>query len=351
MACAGSGKTSRVVNQAVGATGKRIAIVTYTNNNVREIEDRLDRTNSGTPPKVDVMTWFAFLLRECARPYQSAKYATHRISSLLFVNKRSAMYVPEREVWRHYFADGDLIYSDKISQFVVKCDEETAGAVIRRLERIYSHIFIDEFQDLAGYDLDIVDLLLRSRIDVTLVGDPRQHIYSTNPASKNKQFLGVAVVDLIENWRDAGLCDVEYLNETFRCGPAICELSNSLWPDLEPMVPAGARERVPYEGVLAVSKSHLADYIDRFRPQILRYSKRSKTFSHHALNFGMAKGLQFNRVLIIPTRPIRKFIESGDLRHVEKSRDKLHVAITRARHSVAFLYGGKIGIAADRWSP
>ena len=70
IACAGSGKTTRLVKEALTNRSRRIAIVTYTNNNAKEISKRFGELNSGIPKHVDVVTWFGFLLRECARPYQ-----------------------------------------------------------------------------------------------------------------------------------------------------------------------------------------------------------------------------------------------------------------------------------------
>lgn len=64
IACAGSGKTTRLVNESLASRDRRIAIVTYTNNNIREIVKRFGELNSGVPGHVDVMTWFGFLLRE-----------------------------------------------------------------------------------------------------------------------------------------------------------------------------------------------------------------------------------------------------------------------------------------------
>src|SRR5688572_9274856 len=120
IACAGSGKTTRLVSEALVSRDRRIAFVTYTNNNTREIIRRFGEVNSGVPRHVDVMTWFGFLLRECARPYQRSKYTYKRIESLLFLNEQSARGIPESDTRRHYFANGELIYSDKIAKFVVE---------------------------------------------------------------------------------------------------------------------------------------------------------------------------------------------------------------------------------------
>jgi superfamily I DNA/RNA helicase len=47
---------------------------------------------------------------------------------------------------------------------VKECNEKSGGAVIHRLENIYNYIYIDEVQDLSGYDLDLIELLFRSKI-------------------------------------------------------------------------------------------------------------------------------------------------------------------------------------------
>jgi len=57
----------------------------------------------------------------------------------------------------HYFASGRYIYSDKISKFLRMRPASRAGPVMRRLAQRFEHIFIDEIQDMAGYDLDVLD--------------------------------------------------------------------------------------------------------------------------------------------------------------------------------------------------
>ncbi|MEX0830425.1 MAG: UvrD-helicase domain-containing protein [Nitrospirales bacterium] len=350
IACAGSGKTTRLVEEALNNRARRIVMVTYTNNNAREISARFGQQNSGVPKHVDLMTWFGFLLRECARPYQRAKYTEKRIESLLFVNEQSAKYVKETDTGRHYFANGELIYSDKIAKFILECESKTSQAVTARLEQVYTDVFIDEFQDLAGWDLELIRMLLQSGIRVTMVGDPRQHIYSTNPSQKNKQYLGIKVVNLVDEWEKDGLCSIEHMSATHRCNRAICEFSNTLWPGMDGMTPL-QMDATDHDGVFLVAKNLVKEYIEHFKPQILRHDRRVNTYGYEALNFGLAKGLQFRRVLIVPTGPIKKYLQSSDLAHVEKSRDKLHVAITRAWHSVAFVFDEHSPVVPNRWNP
>ncbi|MCC6508082.1 MAG: UvrD-helicase domain-containing protein [Pirellulaceae bacterium] len=348
-ACAGSGKTTRLVTEAIASRDRRIAIVTYTNNNTREIANRFGELNSGIPKHVEVMTWFGFLLRECARPYQRAKYTAKRVESLLFVNQQSARYVAETDTARHYFANGELIYSDKIAKFVCECENKSSQSVTARLGQIYTDVYIDEFQDLAGWDLEVIELLLQSGIRVTLVGDPRQHIYSTNPSQKNKQYLGIKAVNLVQKWRQRGLCTIESMSGTYRCNQTICNFANALWPGMDIMTPL-RNDTTDHDGVFVVAENVAEEYIQRFSPQVLRHDKRAKSYGCEALNFGLAKGLQFERVLIVPTAPIKKYLNSGALDHVEQSRDKLHVAVTRAQHSVAFVYDSSSQIVPTRWT-
>lgn len=295
------------------------------------------------------MTWFEFLLRECARPYQRSKYAGKRIESLLFVNHQSARHVKESDTKRYYFASDDLIYSDKIARFVIECERNSSNSVTSRLEGIYTDIYIDEFQDLSGWDLDVITMLLETSIRVTLVGDPRQHIYSTNPSQKNKQYLGTNILELAEKWKKSELCSLEHMNATYRCSSAICEFSNALWPGMPEMTSSQA-QTTDHDGVFLVAKSALAKYMHRYSPQVLRHSKKTNTHGSEGINFGLAKGLQFDRVLIFPTSPIRKYLQTGDLDHVAKSKEKLHVAVTRARHSVAFVFDGESKLVRNRWS-
>jgi DNA helicase-2/ATP-dependent DNA helicase PcrA len=58
------------------------------------------------------------------------------------------------------------------------------------------------------------------------------------------------------------------------------------------------------------------------------------------MNFGESKGLGFNRVLIYPNGPIRKFLSQNDRGAISNARAKLYVGVTRARYSVAFVLDG-----------
>lgn len=157
------------------------------------------------------------------------------------------------------------------------------------------------------------------------------------------------VVNLVEKWKQSGLCALDPMSGTYRCNQAICDFSNALWPGMDTMTPL-QDITTDHDGMFLVAKNVVAEYIERFRPQVLRYSKTANTYGCDALNFGLAKGLEFERVLIDPTEPIRKYLQTGDIKHVENSRDRLHVAVTRARYSVAVVFDGHSPVIEKRWS-
>jgi DNA helicase II / ATP-dependent DNA helicase PcrA len=349
ISAAGGGKTTRVVDQALAAEQGITALVTYTRNNVREIQLKVYERSRVIPSHVEIISWYSFLLRELARPYRSATHA-RRIDGIYWIEGKSVPYVPENRTSTHYFHDGSRIYSDKIAKFIGLCDERSTGAIMRRLKARHSHLIIDEIQDMAGYDLDLLELILKSGIPVTFVGDHRQATFATNNSAKNKAFAGPAIIKKFEQWKKSGLVSIDYECHTYRCNQAIADLGDGFFP-YEPKTVSKNKVVTGHDGVFLVASADADGYVATFAPQVLRYSAKTKCDPYDAMNFGEAKGLTFDRVLIYPHGHAASWLASGSLSYVEKSATKTYVASTRARYSVAFVFDGKIcGIQADRWA-
>ena len=90
-------------------------------------------------------------------------------------------------------------------------------------------------------------------------------------------------------------------------------------------------------GVCFVKPHDVEEYIEEFHPIILRYNKKTPVSpSAKAINFGMAKGRTFKRVLIYPTKTITDWILSSKDMALE-TRSKFYVAITRPRLSAGIV--------------
>lgn len=344
---AGSGKTTFLVNEALKQKDERILITTYTQANEAEIRKKIVEINRCIPENITVQTWFSFLLQHGARPYQGCLFEKN-ITGLILVNSQSGVkylsngkpvyFGEEKEFEKHYFSNNLKIYSDKLSKFVFRCNEKTNGEVIDRLSRIFSHIFIDEVQDLAGYDLELLKLLFDCKVRALLVGDPRQGTYSTNSSPKNRKFKKSGIVNFFE---DASLnieTDKDTLSTNYRSISAICDFSNRLFPELKKTT-SGNNKRTGHDGVFLIRQQDVNSYLEKYRPMQLRDSIRCKVNDNfEAMNFGESKGLSFSRVLIYPTKPFIEWLIDNQSGLAPTSRSKFYVAITRAEYSVGIVY-------------
>jgi ATP-dependent DNA helicase UvrD/PcrA len=342
ISAAGGGKTTRIVNNALADSAERSVLLTYTDNNIGELKKRFYELNSAIPGHVEIWSWYTFLLREMARPYQNAIF-DGRIDGIFWVEGRSETFADATKIDQYYFHGSSRIYSDKIARFVCECDKASGGAVIKRLEQRFDQLYIDEIQDMAGWDIEIIELLLKSKIGVTLMGDHRQATFRTNNAAKNSGYGGVNIIRKFREWNKAKLCSLTYEVETYRCNQHIADIADGFFPH-EPKTKSLNHETTGHDGVFVITSADVADYMDEFQPQVLRLDIKTDCRGFPAMNFGESKGLTFERVLIFPHKLGQKWLSTGKLIHVEKSASKMYVGVSRAKHSVTFVHDGAIAL-------
>jgi ATP-dependent exoDNAse (exonuclease V) beta subunit len=280
------------------------------------------------------MTWFEFLLRDGVKPYQTYKTDIGRVRSINFISEKPR-FIERTDFERYYLDAASNVYSDAVADLACVLDDSSKGNVIRRIEAIYDMVLVDEMQDLAGYDLEFLKLMLKSKIMIVMVGDPRQAVYRTNRSNKNKQYRGRRLMKWIGTCEREGLCAQRTFDVNHRSNAVVCAFADGIYPSL-PSTRSGQREVVEHEGVVLVHTDDVERYIEQYHPQELRWDRGNKQAGPSARNFGEVKGLTFERVLIYPTTPITAFIEEGT-ELVEVSAAKLYVAVTRARHSVGIV--------------
>lgn len=334
IAAAGSRKTQLVIESALAVPDGNVLITTYTNENRRQIIQRIEQEVGTVPSNITILGWFSFLIAHGIKPYQRALVGEpNYVRGLNFKGRRSR-YTPRSDTIKYYFdSNGDLL-RDGVSDFVVSLDEQTEGAVINRLESIYTHLFIDEAQDLVGYDLELLNLLFQSMLSIMLVGDPRQAILETNLGQKNKKYQGAGMIDWLAERAD--VCELGTVDESFRCNQAICDFGDAIFPEL-PRTKSRETSQTNHDGIFLISREDVHSYLEKHADvTILRRTKKSDTMGFPALNIGVAKGSTFDRVMIFPTRNMREYLEHGDPSQLNEPQ-RLYVAATRARFSVAFV--------------
>jgi DNA helicase-2/ATP-dependent DNA helicase PcrA len=350
IAAAGSGKTTFLVNEALKIKGEKVLITTYTLANEEEIRKKIIKINKCIPENIIIQTWFSLLLQHGVRPYQDC-LCEKKINGMILVNSQSGVkyyikgkipvcFKEDTEIEKHYFNDTFKIYSDKISKFVYKCNQMSEGAVISRLSRIFQHIFIDEIQDLAGYDLELLKLLFKSHSNILLVGDPRQVTYLTHNEKKYDKYRNGLIKEFVLNECSSNSCEIdeEILNSSFRCNKQICSYAAKLYPNFK-ACSSCQNETKGHEGIFLVSEKDVDKYLEEYNPVQLRdkvnvsVNKKYKVF-----NFGESKGLTFDRVLVYPTKPFINWMINNSSDLPPTSRCKFYVALTRAKYSVGIVY-------------
>jgi DNA helicase II / ATP-dependent DNA helicase PcrA len=335
IASAGSRKTEFVVNEALAHDNKRVLITTYTLNNLRCIEERIYSKVGRMPPHITITSWYGFLLNQWCRPYQRAVVGAPGFIRGLDFGSPRPRFIRQSQARRYYCNRAGDMYANWTADFAVKANNATGGEVVHRLEAMYDEFYVDEVQDLVGYDLDVLDALLLSGTRIVMVGDPRQHTYATNQNMRNRKYRGAGLWEWFAERKD--MCKLETYTVSYRSNQAICDFADALFPHLPMTTSANVQIKTP-TGILMVRPADLPDHIAANGAVVLRHSVTSNTLGFPGMNFGASKGCSFDHIVIFPTQPIKRYLETKEPSVLaDEARSKLYVAITRARHSVAFV--------------
>lgn len=362
IAGAGSGKTHKIITESVEAIcrGECVLVVTYTTNNQAELRARFVEHYGSLSDNFVVKGLFTFYLEDLVRPYQRI-FFSNRISTIFFTETdphaipNSRYRIKGRGETRddgsinplHYLTPcGTKAYSGLLAKLATRIAKMSKGAPAARLRQIYNKVYFDEVQDLVGWDYDVIKSLSKTlKEGMCCVGDFRQTIYSTTFGHKSPQTSEEKLKFFAKDLK----FEKKTLPKNLRSIQSICDLSDTVHAGQYERTVSGI-DTIPkhaesHYGIFVVKKSTVLEYLSAFQPQVLRWSSTTGTGilpkNHACHTFGSSKGLGFDRVLIIPPQKHIKFIggDAGAFNadKTEESRNKLYVAITRARYSLAFV--------------
>lgn len=355
VAAAGSGKTELIIENALSIPNEQILITTFTDNNYLELRNRFYRRLGYLPKRIGLYSWYSFLIEQCIKPYQSTKININidslELTNGLERNKNTGKFIlhKEEDVKNYYLTKDMAFRSDKLSELAFRIDVENNGIVSKRLHDIYQYIFIDEGQDLAGYDYELICLFAKTGIKIIVVCDPRQKTYQTSKGKKNK---GKNIVQYFQEHRNILSIDSTILSNSHRCISPICDFANMLYPMYE-YCNSSNTNRTEHDGVFFVRNSDVDNYLERYTPMQLVYNKNTKrNKNYNSINFGDSKGLSYERVLIYPTKKMVEWINNNSVDLSEEIRAKFYVAVTRAKQSVGIVVDDKnLSLALPIWIP
>jgi hypothetical protein len=350
LAVAGSRKTQGLVEYCAGLPlARRVLALTYTQKNQQELHGRLAQY-AGDHLNIEVLGWFTFLLRHFAKPFLPFMFPGERVRGFNFEGLPFRMAKGKAR----FLDKGGAAYRSELGRLAFELITASNGALIRRLEGIYDEILIDEVQDLSAYDWDILDAMLDSSIEMWMVGDTRQAVLATNGrSSKNKKYSYADAINWFRSREKRSLVVINESTLTWRCHPQIAAFSDLIF-DPSWAFPGTVSKNdtvTGHDGVFLIRGAHVPDYVSAYRPQGLRHSAASaKNLSLDFMNFKVAKGATFARVLIAPTSPITDFIRSG-VSMQPLAASSFYVAVTRAEQSVAIVLDDPGNSNLPYWSP
>lgn len=352
LAGAGTGKTTYIVEQALKET-ERVLITTFTIKCRDEIKDKIIKLKGYIPKNIIVQTWFSFLLEHGILPYKK-DLKIGKINGINFVEGKSGLkyitkngihvYYGESDFEKYYFDNYNRIYTDKLAKLVLKINEASCGLSFKRIECVFNKIFIDEVQDMVGYDLEVIKKFGELDNDLVLVGDPRQNIYNTHCDSKYDKYSNGKIDQFIIN--ECGNLnfniDSKSLNICRRCHKDIVEFLNDFYSDYDKLghidIPINKSQ-----GIFIVKKQDLVKYLDIYKPIQLKYNKRVCVNSDYkSINYRNSKGCTYKRTVIYPTNDLKTYLKTGKKINKISTKNAIYVALSRAVDSVAIVYDGAI---------
>ena len=109
VACAGSGKTTTIINSVLSKKStKKILITTFTDENCEEIKRKFISGKGYIPSNVDVLPWFTFEIRHLIKPYLHP-VVEDNVNGVHFVTSQSAPYISQTKK-QHYVDTDNKVY-------------------------------------------------------------------------------------------------------------------------------------------------------------------------------------------------------------------------------------------------
>lgn len=324
-AVAGAGKTTYIVNSL--SPQKRSLIVTYTIANYLNLQRKINQKfDDNWPDNIVLMRYVPFLYRFCFKPFLS-----DRVNAKGIIFQKNPLRFPNHKEAKYYLSNDGFLYSNRIAQLIEV--QGTVELVKDRLQNYFDEFIIDEVQDIAGRDFDLMKLLMTTDIGMLLVGDFFQHTFdtSTDGNVNASLFQNKSLYESV--FSDNGITvDNHTLSNSWRCSQTLCTyVRDNLHIDIH-------SNRSTDDDTSIVLVDNPASIKDILRdPGIvkLHYQKASDYgFGHR--NWGETKGEDhYQDVCVLMNPNSMQKLRSNRLHELpQRTKNKLYVALTRAHGNV-----------------
>ncbi|EPL16052.1 AAA family ATPase [Pseudomonas sp. CF161] len=326
-AVAGSGKTTEVISRL--SLDKRALIVTYTENNYEHLRNKVIKKFGYMPRNITVLTYFAFLHGFCYRPLLQSKLSTNG----LYFKQPPDSAPRARDKLAHYRHRSGKLYYNRLAKLLEQTNAHPD--VIARLERFYDNMFVDEVQDFAGNDFNLLIALSKANVEMLLVGDFYQHTFDTSRDGNINCSLHDDIVKYEKRFQAAGFTvDKTSLGKSWRCGTTVCDFIRA---NLNIDIHAQADRHTE---IINVETQAVADQLHADPNIVKLFYQTHHQYGCHSKNWGASKGLDhYNDVCIVMGTTHWNHYQNGKLHEVKpQTKNKLYVACSRARGNLYLVH-------------
>lgn len=320
LAVAGSGKTRLLIERL--NTDERFAIITFTNNNERNIKRRVIEKFGCIPANIHIFTYFSFLYGFCFKPCLLTQTDANGITFEPCRNLYAAG-------WDRYLDRLGRVYSSRLAKFI-----ETEGFdafVTNRIGKYFDVVMIDEVQDFAAHDFNFLKHFIDSKAACLFAGDFYQHTFDTSRDGSVNKSLHTSLDGYVARVKALGLrVDQVMLNKSHRCSPTICAFINAkLGIDIE-------SQRADATDVRVIEDDDAIADLFRDDGTVKLFFRDAGKYNCVSRNWGASKGENdFTDVCIVLNAETHKQFVADRLDQLKpQTRNKLYVAMTRSRRHV-----------------
>jgi len=321
-AVAGSGKTTHLISKL--SLEKRALIITYTENNYSHLRSSILKKFGTLPSNITVMTYFAFLHGFCFRPFAQMQMGTRGLNFRRPPDTRLPLADRKR-----YCDSKSWLYHNRLAKLI-----EIKGLlplVRARIERFYDAVYVDEVQDFAGHDFNLLIELSATNAEMMFVGDFYQHTFDTSRDGNVNRTLHDDLLRYEKKFTDAGIfVDKETLSSSWRCGTTVCEFIRvHLQIDIQ-----AHEDRAG--NIINVDNQEMADRLHGDQTIVKLFYEQHYAYGCYSQNWGASKGQDHYQdvCVILGSKAWKQYLEGKLHESVAQTRNKLYVAFSRARGGV-----------------
>lgn len=324
LAVAGSGKTTLIVDKL--NLEKRFLLITYTINNTKNLRESIIRKFGYIPSNISIYSYYNFLYSFCFRPFLGYKLRAKGI--FWDFPPEHTNYLPIIKTAR-YMSPNRLLYHNRIAKLLEIGD--VLQDINKRLEKHYDFLLIDEVQDFAGQDFNLLESMCKSNIKVLLVGDFYQHTFDTSRDGNTNNSLHRDYNKYLRRFEKIKVIpDTEHLNKSYRCTTSVCKfIKEQIGVEIE-------SHKFNDSVVRYLDKQEEIEKIFNDNSIVKLFYREHYKYECYSRNWGDCKGENhyYDVCVVLNKSTMNKFIAKKLIDLPPVTKNKLYVACSRSNNNL-----------------